>query len=108
MGMLYPFIGEDGLEALARTGVYPGAQRDVIIFLWLRLQTPSAVLRAQRKPGEAWTLAEGWAEKAGLIDLVGEPFKDAYELFSQKMAAIRDSSGTVANHKGKATPEGNA
>jgi len=107
MGMLYPFIGDDGMEMLARTGVYPGALRDVIIFLWLRLQKPAAVLKAQRKPSEAWGLAERWSEEAGMIDLTGAAFRTGYELFSGKMAAMREVSGDPPKSNNSA-PMGNA
>ena len=94
MGMLYPYIGDDGYEAIERTGVYPGALRDVIIFLWLRQQKDPAVLRAQRKPGEAWALATTWAATAGLIDLTGKAFKEAYQLFADKQGARAAATGT--------------
>lgn len=88
MGMLYPHIGDDGYEALARTGIYPGALRDVIIFTWLCTQRERSVItRAQRKPIEAWETAQAWADKAGLLDMASTEFQEAYLLFSQKMGA---------------------
>jgi hypothetical protein len=88
MGMMYPFIGDGGFEAIERTGLYPGALNDVIIFLWLRLQKPSDVLKAQRKPAEAHQSAVAWAETNNLLDLTGDEFKEGYELFQIKMEAL--------------------
>ncbi len=102
MGMLYPFIGDDGFESLERTGLYPGAQRDVIIFMWLRVQhndsrgsdiSESTVMRAQRKPREAWALAEEWAASAGLVETSSREFEEAYQIFTQKMSGIETLQG---------------
>jgi hypothetical protein len=93
MGMIYPAIGDEGYDMLERTGVYPGALRDVIIFLWLRLQKPSDILRAQRKPAEAWRFAQAWAETEELIDMAGPGFRSAYELFAAKFGAVAEATG---------------
>lgn len=94
MGMLYPFIGDEGLEIMSRTGIYPGELRDVIIFLWLRCQAPAAVIKAQSKPLEAWGFASAWAEGAGLLDIRSPAFEEGSRLFVQKMNAIAEATGT--------------
>ena len=101
MGMLYPLIGEDGWEQLGRTGIYAGAMRDTIIFLWLRAllpgetfpQSTARAARAERKPGEAWARAQAWAEQLGLLDAASETFQEGYQLFGSKMAAIQAARG---------------
>lgn len=102
MGMLYPLIGDAGFEQLEQTGAYPGVMKDVVIFVWLRtLQTgesPASSMaraqRAQRKPAEAWAIAEKWAEAAGLCDMTSPAFTEAYKLFSAKIAAEAALHGT--------------
>lgn len=88
MGMLYPLIGDAGMEQLQTTGIYPGALKDTIIYLWLCSKpTPADIQRAIRKPQEAWNAAQQWAETADLVDLTSEAFVSGYQLFTEKMAA---------------------
>lgn len=94
MGMLYPYIGETGVDALRSTGIYPGALRDVIISTWLRLQDDATVRRAQLRPTEAMEHATIWAADKQLHNLLGDRFRTAYELFTQKMAALQEANGT--------------
>lgn len=88
MGLLYPHIGDDGYEQLERTGIYAGAFKDVIIFIWICSQeNKSDIMRAQRKPAEAWENAQKWAEREGLADMSSAKFAEAYVVFSNKMTA---------------------
>lgn len=121
MGMLYPLIGDEGFEQLARTGHYPGAMKDTIIFLWLRFPVPvfdpalktsrpenlaEAIARADRaqsRPKLAWAAASAWAEEHGLLDLAAPAFQRAYDLFSAKMQAEQEARAVP-----KIPPGGNA
>lgn len=89
MGMLYPLIGEEGMEQLQSTGVYAGALKDTIIYLWLTAAglKPADIMRAQRKPREAWERAQRWAEEREILNMAGDPFMRGYKLFSEKMEA---------------------
>ncbi len=94
MGLLYPFIGDDGEEALKHTGFYPGVQKDVIIFMWLRTrEKASDVDRATRKPHAAWERAMAWAEINDLVDMGSEAFVAAYVIFCEKFSAVAQMSG---------------
>jgi len=88
MGFLYPHIGEEGFDQLQRVQTYPGMQKDIIIFLWLRTRESLAVVRrALRKPLEAFEVAMRWAETSELIDMDTDAFAQGYALFCQKMEA---------------------
>jgi hypothetical protein len=104
MGMLYPLIGDEGVEQMERTGVYPGALKDTIIFVWLCTQKESVVRRAFRKPIEAMEDAIAWASSRGLIDIDAPEFEEAYLLFSQKMEEEMKARSKPDKKESKAQP----
>lgn len=108
MGMLYPYIGEEGAEQLSRTGFYAGVLKDVAIFMWLCAPDAAAcptkddpnkrgplpkseIQRAIRKPMEAMDKAMDWAESAGLLDITGKPFLYAVKLFTEEVGDEQDA-----------------
>lgn len=94
MGMIWPYLGEEGITQMQGTGVYPGLPRDMSILLWvLRLkdpaeQTPEEIKsrewntsRAMNNPKGATVAAIGWASTMGYLMPQTEGFETASKLF---------------------------
>jgi hypothetical protein len=104
MGMLYPFVGEGGLDQMNATGSYPGMLKDVIVCLWLcTLKDPSDQTlqevkagewnpsRAIAKPTQALESAMGWAEKLGIMDMNGKKYREAAQVFMAIVSGVSAS-----------------
>lgn len=109
MGLRAPDIGTSALDQFRETGVYAGALRDVIIFLWLSLQrdasepmtleewkqgafTPE---RAMQETSHALRKAYEWAEAVGITDTNTPNFLAGYELLLQVRFQIDASAFEV-------------
>lgn len=101
MGMLYPFVGEEGQEQMARTGVYPGQLKDVIILLWLcSLQDPLELTaddiragkwtptRANQAPAKAYKAAEDWAASKQITDTLTPTSREAFQVFMAIVSGV--------------------
>jgi hypothetical protein len=102
MGLMYPYIGEEGAAQFASTGVYPGAMKDTIILLWLcslpddghgKTWTPS---RALAKPAEAIRVALDWASDLELCTPGSSRFTEAFRVFVEITTAIEASRFSVS------------
>jgi len=92
MGLRYGFVDEAGTEVFKRTKLYPGAVRDVAIFIWLCGKATDGDLDAAGvEPMMAARKAVEWAEKEDLLDVGKEKFWDAYALMFEVMEDIRVS-----------------
>lgn len=99
MGLLHPFIGEEGEARVKVNGTYPGVLADVIIIGWLcsipdsgGTWTPA---KAFRKPELAMEVAIAWATDQGIVDINSERFKEAFEFFVRTMNAVGESDFTI-------------
>lgn len=87
MGLVFPNTGKTGWDQLQQTGVYPGAVRDAIIFLYL------SSLPAEQVEDATWRDAKAFGTKRGIHDTDGKPFWDAYSLFMKVQREINASIG---------------
>lgn len=94
MGLKYPNIGPDSLEAFNKTGIYPGALQDVLIVLWLcSIADDKEVTRALRAPDDALSKAIAWGATQGIIDTKSDAWWAAYNVFIDIMVEINASRG---------------
>lgn len=107
MGLIYPFIGRDGVEQLRKNGTYPGMVKDVIVFFWLctiKAEDSSYdVDSAERSPREAYRKALAWAEPQRLYAVESDEFRKASNLFLTIMDQIRDSKTTPVTSSDQST-----
>lgn len=101
MGLLYPFVGDDGAEQIERTGLYPGIFKDAAICLWICSidvasdQTAEQVRagewnvsRAFDKPKEAKEAAFAWAERNGVFDPYNPNAAEAKAIFQRVVQPV--------------------
>lgn len=118
MGTLYPMIGEEGAAQFARTSAYPGMLNDIMCVLWLcSLPDPHQLsldevrsgawtpTLAFRKPHEAASAALEWAEKKGMVDMMGEPFAEAAKTFMSIVSPVEDAKFQVQTNGPKGGAE---
>jgi len=99
MGMHFGFIDDAGAERFRQTKLYPGAIRDIAIFMWLCVvATDEETDGAGIAPSAAGRKAVKWAESVGLLDTGSEKFWDAYKTFFDVMDEIA-ASRTKAEKK---------
>ena len=95
MGLKYGFVDEAGVDEVKRTGVYPGALRDVGIVLWLRsLTSETEIDKAARSPVAAAVSAAKWAQGIGIADTRSDKFFAAYNIFMDTMTAVAEAQTT--------------
>jgi hypothetical protein len=120
MGLLYPYVGDAGAERMQRTGVYPGALKDVIIVLWLcSIQDASEQSRDQvragewnpskalQKPEAAVDVAVEWASEKGLADIDSKEWTEAFAAFISIVQPVADSEFNVTTNPAPGDSEGN-
>lgn len=108
MGLLYPYVGEDGSAQMERTGLYPGVLKDTIIVLWLcTLKDPSQQTRedlragewnpsrAFNSPREALEEAIRWGESKGIIETSSDRFQVAMQTFQAIVTGVTASEFTI-------------
>lgn len=86
IGMLYPNLGKEGWTQFRKTNLYPGAIRDVIIFVYLTTLEPTTVSDATYED------AEKWAVKKKLHNTRGDVFWDAFAKFIEVQNEISASA----------------
>lgn len=92
LGMIYPALGDEGWASVKRSGIYPGAVRDVALALWLCSLTPEQVLDAEiAGPLEAKKSSTVFAGKYGIADAKKQSFWDALSLFMDMQREINES-----------------
>lgn len=92
LGMVYPALGDEGWTAVKRSGIYPGAVRDVALALWLCSLTPDQVLDAEMRGGkDAKQRSSAWAGEHGIHDTNKQAFWDALNLFMDMQKEVNDS-----------------
>lgn len=91
IGMIYPFIGSDGLEQFKKSGTYPGLLKDAIIALWLCTINHEDVDAAEGSPREAYRQAVAWAADKNIPNMESKEFNEAHNIFIKMMNQVRDS-----------------
>ncbi len=101
MGLLYPNIGNEGIDHFDRTGLYPGVLKDIMIVLWLCtiLEEPD-----EKKPSQGMTVIDAigapkmalkeamkWAVDKKIVQMKSDEFWSAYGLFSNIFKQVSDS-----------------
>lgn len=118
LGLLYPYIGDAGADAIEKTGVYPGALMDTIIVLWLcSLPNPQDLSVEEFRSG-AWTPTRAmakqeaskevmmeWAEKLGILDVQCEKFLAAYQVFIAILSGVSASEFNVKVEGARSGPQ---
>jgi hypothetical protein len=98
MGLHYGSIDEAGRSRFVTDKIYPGAQRDVIIVLWLcTLKTEAEADAAARAPSQAMDKAYAFGTEHGLTDTGDENFWKGFLIFLAIMQEVTDSR--VASEK---------
>lgn len=102
MGLLWPYIGEEGLRQYELTHQYPGMVKDAAIVCWL-CSTPHAsepegmkpgvfsVERAAMNPVSAFERCFTWAEEHGLFDPQDPRYAEAHAAFGRIVSAVEES-----------------
>ena len=104
LGMIYPALGDEGWASVKRSGVYPGAVRDVCLALWLCTLKSDEVLEAEvAGEKEAKKRSTEWASKLGIHDTKKQAFWNAMTLFMEMQREV-NKSVTVPN-KGREDDE---
>lgn len=89
MGLHYGTIDEAGRSRFGTDKLYPGAQRDVAIVLWLcTLKTEAEVDAVGRAPLPAMTKVYQFMADHQLTDIGGEPFWKGFLLFLEMMNEV--------------------
>jgi hypothetical protein len=92
LGMIFPALGTEGWASVKRSGIYPGAVRDVALALWLCSLTPEQVLEAEcAGEKEAKKRSTEWAGRQGIHDTNKQAFWDALGLFMEMQREVNDS-----------------
>jgi hypothetical protein len=100
LGLIFPNTGRAGWEQFRQTNVYPGAVRDVILFVYLSTIEPEQV------EDVTWKDAKAFGVKRGLHDPDGKPFWQAYAKFMEVQKEISASlsvpktNGDPDDHEG--------
>ena len=98
--MIYPALGDEGWAAVKRSGIYPGAVRDVVLALWLCSLTPEEVIEAEtRGEKEAKKRSTEWAGKLGIHDTSKKAFWDAMSKFMDMQREVNESVTVPENSK---------
>ncbi len=125
MGIRWGYVPED--DPMIKTGKYSGALGDAVKVLWL-CTIPNAseqtaeqvrakewsVQRAERKPEEAYAVAQQWAEGIGIASNDSEEFVKAYNVFLKIMSGERITQFRVTTdspspiHEEEPDPNANA
>lgn len=104
LGMIYPALGEEGWASVKRSGIYPGAVRDVALALWLCSLNPVQVLDAEiAGPVEAKKKSTVFAGKHGIADAKKQSFWDALTLFMDMQREVNES--VTVPEKADSNPE---
>ena len=89
MGLHYGSVDEAGRERFKTDKIYPGAQRDMTIVLWLcSLKTEEEADAAGRAPNPAMTKAYKFASEHGLLDSVNDTFWKGFIVFLDIMNEV--------------------
>jgi hypothetical protein len=92
MGLRYGYVDSVGLDRFRESYLYPGAQRDVAIVMWLCGKANKDEIYAAGVNGrQAMEKAEQFAEEQKLLDVTTEEFKAAYEMFFDIIGEVRAS-----------------
>jgi hypothetical protein len=103
MGLHYGSVDEAGRSRFATDKVYPGAQRDVAIVLWLcTLKTEKEVDAAARAPAAAMPKVYAFAGDHKLTDTGSENFWKGFLVFLEMMNQVAASR---VNAEKKTTPD---
>lgn len=94
MGMIYPFVPEEGAAQHTATGMYPGQLWDIICLLWLLTLKCSLDLTLEEVKAKVWTpmrafshaqeareVALAWAAQIGMVDTTTPIFAEALQVF---------------------------
>lgn len=85
IGLIFPNIGKQDWQLFRKTGVYPGAVKDTMIFLYLSTIDPEEVDEATYREAKAFGV------KRGLHIADGKAFWEAYAKFMQVQKEIEAS-----------------
>lgn len=96
LGGLYPNLGKEGHAQFKKTSVYPGAARDVILFVFLSQCPPEEVDEA------TWPEAKVFGVKRKLHDTNSTAFWQAYAKFIEVQNEI---SASIAVPNGSEPPD---
>lgn len=108
LGIIYPALGSEGWASVKRSGIYPGAVRDVALALWLCSLNPEQVLEAEcAGEKDAKKRSTEWAAKHGIHDTSKQPFWDALGLFMEMQNEINQSVTVPENSQPTDDDEGN-
>lgn len=98
IGLIFPNIGKQDWQLFRKTGVYPGAVRDVMIFVFLSTLEPEEVEEATYREAKAFGV------KRGLHIADGKAFWEAYAKFMQVQNEI-DASVALPKANGSEPPD---
>lgn len=99
IGMLYPSLGKQDWAQYKRTKIYPGAVKDVMIFLYLSTLTPDTVDAATD------TEAKAFGIKRGLHHTDSTAFWEAYLKFIEVQNEIQASATKPKSSPGDGTED---
>lgn len=118
MGLMFPVVGQEGMDQMKRTGLYPGALKDTVIILWLcslkdhsdltpeetkaGIWTPS---RALHSPATALEVAMAWADGFAFLD--GDRFETAMVKMMETVRPAQDAEFSAKKDQGTPDESGN-
>lgn len=105
MGMLYPYIGEGAGDQFEKTGAYAGMLKDILILLWLcTLPDASEMTKEEVRDPQAWNPSRAvansaraldaaitWGEEQGLMEMNGEKYNEAAQVFIAMVTGVQAS-----------------